>query len=100
MNFRYWLLGVKLNCVGSMASRWEVCSLGWTGGCGVQRVTSVVDEQDAHGMCVCRETDKGAEDGTERAPTGISKEEQRLHELGTSGIRDGEGDKSVRGCRT
>lgn len=44
----------------------------------------MVDEQDARGVCVCRETDKGAEDGTEGAPTGISKEEhlQRLRKLG------------------
>lgn len=81
MNFRYWLLGVKLNCVGSRGSRGEVCSLGWRLW-RATRVTSVVDEQHAHGVCVCRETDEGAEDGTERAPTGISKEEQRLHELG------------------
>ena len=48
------------------------------------KVSSVVDEQDAHGVCVCRETDNGPKDGTERAPTGISKEEhvQRLHEFG------------------
>lgn len=61
MNFRFWLLGVKFEL-------WEegrrACSLAWTRGFYTKRV-SCGDEQDARGVCVRRETDKGAEDGTE-----------------------------------
>ena len=88
-----------MNCVGSRGSRGEVCSLGWRLW-RATRVTSVVDEQHAHGVCVCRETDKGLRMGQKELPQEFLRRNRDCTSSGSNGIRDGEGDKSVRGCRT
>lgn len=67
------------------------------------RVSCLVDEQDAHGVCVC----------AERQTTGLRMEQKELPQeflrrntyrdcmsSGSNGIRDAEGNKTGRCCRT